>query len=328
MPKFIPKEKTPIYLMTKYTYNLEKIKLKINAKTPAGKWKEVVYHHKKIDETKYNVGIPCGSINNIFVLDIDIKDEGYSEFNKYIQEHGKPDTLTVKTPSGGTHYYFKLKNDDKKLSSFTNDNINYFIKQVCYTRSKIGGFGIDIRNNGGYIVAPPSSIDGVKYEIINETSINNISSELCSYLFKMDVNYKMNKQVQKDIFKNIDSLTESKDSLPLQDDSKQNLLNPHYIDNYKYEIDDAGIMKLLKMLEPEYVDNFEIWFKLTTILKGLNAKTVWKEWSKTSINYDPSKNKKYWNLASPFIDINYLIYILRNDGHKVAYVKNTKSTSL
>ena len=94
--------------------NMEKIKLKLNEKTPAGKWKESLYHHKVIDDKKYNVGIPCGSINNIFVLDIDIKDNGFEEFSKHTATHGEPDTLTVKTPSGGRHYYFNLKSNSKR----------------------------------------------------------------------------------------------------------------------------------------------------------------------------------------------------------------------
>ena len=114
-------------------------------------------------------------------MDIDIKDNGFEEFSKYPATHGEPDTLTIKTPSGGRHYYFNLK------SNSNDDNINYIIKEVCYTRSKIGGFGIDIRSNGGYIVAPPSTLNGIKYEIHNEASINNISPELGNYLLKIDI---------------------------------------------------------------------------------------------------------------------------------------------
>ena len=78
--------------MTKYLYNLEKIKLKINEKIPSGKWREPQYHHKAIDDTKYNVGIPCGSVNNLFVLDIDLQDNGFEEFKKYIELNGEPNT--------------------------------------------------------------------------------------------------------------------------------------------------------------------------------------------------------------------------------------------
>ena len=284
--------------------NIWLIKLKSDDKTPAGKWRESQYHHKVIDAKKYNVGIPCGSINNIFVLDIDIKDNGFEEFSKFRASYGEPDTLTVKTPSGGRHYYFNLK------SNSNDENINYIIKEVCYTRSKIGGVGIDIRSNGGYIVAPPSSIQGIKYEIINATSINNISPELASYLLRLDINYKMSRQIHSEISAETEISTQTRKSRDNEKitDKIRKTTDSHYVHNYKYELDDAALTKLLQMLKPEYLDNFELWFKITTILKGLNAVRVWKEWSKTSSNYNSSKNKKYWNLADPFLDINYHLH--------------------
>ena len=56
---------------------------------------------------KYNVGIPTGETNDIVVIDIDIKDDGLKEWQTYTAEFGEPITPTVKTPSGGYHYYFK-----------------------------------------------------------------------------------------------------------------------------------------------------------------------------------------------------------------------------
>ena len=101
--------------MNKYIQNMGKINLRLNEKIPAGKWKESIYHHRVIDEKKYNIGIPCGTVNNIFVLDIDIKDNGFEEFNKYISIHGEPNTFTIKTPSGGRHYYFNLKSNEDSV---------------------------------------------------------------------------------------------------------------------------------------------------------------------------------------------------------------------
>ncbi len=66
----------------------------------------------------------------------------------------------IKTPSSRTHYYF--------ISRTENSDLNHVIKQVCYTRSKLGGVGIDIRNNKDNVVAPPSSIDGRRYERIKD----------------------------------------------------------------------------------------------------------------------------------------------------------------
>ena len=42
---------------------------------------------------------------------------------------------------------------------------------ILTTKTKYRGVGVDIRNNGGYVVAPPSIIDNVAYEIINNVEV-------------------------------------------------------------------------------------------------------------------------------------------------------------
>lgn len=84
-----------------------------------------------------NVGIPTGSINNIFVVDID-GEKGIESLNRLERIYGKLDAPTV-TTGKGKHLYFKMpENTDIKSSV-----------------SKIADH-IDIRANGGYVVAPPS----------------------------------------------------------------------------------------------------------------------------------------------------------------------------
>lgn len=84
-----------------------------------------------------NVGIPTGSINNIFVVDID-GEQGIESLNRLELIYGKLDAPTV-TTGKGKHLYFKMpENTDIKSSV-----------------SKIADH-IDIRANGGYVVAPPS----------------------------------------------------------------------------------------------------------------------------------------------------------------------------
>ena len=82
-----------------------------------------------------NVGIVTGTISGLAVIDIDT-DEG----RQAIQEH-IPDSLVipvVNTPSGGQHYYFKCT--DEKLSNNSRTVV-----------------GCDLRANGGYVLAPPST---------------------------------------------------------------------------------------------------------------------------------------------------------------------------
>lgn len=84
-----------------------------------------------------NIGIPTGQINNIFVVDVD-GEQGIESLNHLELIYGKLDAPTVKTGKG-KHLYFKMPEN---------------VELKCST-SKIADH-IDIRANGGYVVAPPS----------------------------------------------------------------------------------------------------------------------------------------------------------------------------
>ncbi|MBP5698804.1 MAG: DUF3987 domain-containing protein [Alphaproteobacteria bacterium] len=96
-----------------------------------------------------NIGIPTGAINNIFVVDVD-GESGAQSLMALENTYGKLNTPTVDTGKG-KHLYFKMpENVDIKCST-----------------SKIAPH-IDIRGNGGYVVAPPSiHPNGNKYTWIN-----------------------------------------------------------------------------------------------------------------------------------------------------------------
>lgn len=84
-----------------------------------------------------NIGIPTGTINNIFVVDVD-GEIGTQSLIALENIYGKLDAPTVITGKG-KHLYFKMpENIDIKCST-----------------SKIAPH-IDIRGNGGYVVVPPS----------------------------------------------------------------------------------------------------------------------------------------------------------------------------
>ena len=78
------------------------MKLTKNSKIPSSAgWKNIRNLSKTIKPwDKYNIGIVTGAINNLLVLDVDVKDDGLIEFNKYIAEYGNIDTVVVATPSG------------------------------------------------------------------------------------------------------------------------------------------------------------------------------------------------------------------------------------
>ena len=78
--------------------HMNKIKLKLNDKTPINKWKRQTNQFKTVDVQKYNIGIPTGKLNNIFVLDVDKLKEHKKELDGMakIKEFGPIDTFTVK----------------------------------------------------------------------------------------------------------------------------------------------------------------------------------------------------------------------------------------
>ena len=85
-----------------------------------------------------NIGTPTGAANKFFVIDIDPKKGGADEWLLLATLHGEPETRRVRTPSGGTHLYFRWP-----AGGGVRNNVNVWP-------------GIDVRGEGGYVVAPPS----------------------------------------------------------------------------------------------------------------------------------------------------------------------------
>lgn len=86
-----------------------------------------------------NVGLRTGAINGLAVLDVDPRAGGDDSLAQLITKHGAlPDTVEVMTGGGGRHLYFKHPGGKVRNSA-----------------GKLGP-GLDIRGDGGYVVAPGS----------------------------------------------------------------------------------------------------------------------------------------------------------------------------
>ena len=84
-----------------------------------------------------NIGIVTGKISGIVVIDLDL-DKGDNESGAKIYEQA-PTDLIVKTGRGGYHLYYRYPED------------------VDHISNRVGLLpGVDIRADGGYVVAPPS----------------------------------------------------------------------------------------------------------------------------------------------------------------------------
>ena len=108
---------------------------------------------------KINIGLLTGKISNIIVLDVDVKDNGVKFFDQHIKQRLNREGYRVpvaRTGSGGYHLFFQWNPDTAHRLRTT-------------SKIKIQGetVGIDIRSDGGQVVAEPSiHISGGKYEFI------------------------------------------------------------------------------------------------------------------------------------------------------------------
>lgn len=86
-----------------------------------------------------NIGIVTGDVSGFWVLDID-GEIGQENLDKLQDFYGElPQTRIIRTGGGGLHYYFQNEPE-------------YTIQNSAGKIAK----GIDVRGNGGYVVAPPS----------------------------------------------------------------------------------------------------------------------------------------------------------------------------
>jgi len=116
------------------------IPIRVKDKKPALKWEK--YQKVRAGEEQIrawwkkwpqaNVGIVTGAISGIIVLDVD-----GSEGRKSLEGKDLPPTTCAVTGSGGAHYIFKHPGSE----------VRNFAKRLP---------GLDLRGDGGYIVAPPS----------------------------------------------------------------------------------------------------------------------------------------------------------------------------
>jgi len=87
-----------------------------------------------------NIGMACGK-SGVFVLDVDVSDgkPGLESLGKLEAEYAKiPETMQVKTGSGGIHFFFRY------TLNRSVGNRGHFLP------------GLDVRGDGGYVILPPS----------------------------------------------------------------------------------------------------------------------------------------------------------------------------
>lgn len=91
------------------------------------------------ENLEWNVGLVCGRIGGLVVLDVDVRHGG---LDSAVHLGLDSKRATVVTGGGGYHYYYQYPSSDLRNSA-----------------SAIGP-GLDVRAEGGYVVASPSQFPG------------------------------------------------------------------------------------------------------------------------------------------------------------------------
>ena len=104
------------------------------------KWTEFTLKKTYINNEYNGIALLTGKINNLIIIDID----NIEHWKQLLNEHdeNEPNTVKVISGSGGIHLYFEY---DKEL-----DNVKS--KDHCFGKD----YDIDIKTNGGCVIAPPS----------------------------------------------------------------------------------------------------------------------------------------------------------------------------
>lgn len=118
------------------------------------------------------VGIATGSISQLIVIDEDLDEnkgyDGFAEVRRWERDHAPlPDTVTAITGRGGSHLYFHYAGSDIGNRAGILD-------------------GVDVRGEGGYVVAPPSlHPNGTEYKWENapeDTEIAELNDTVKEFL--------------------------------------------------------------------------------------------------------------------------------------------------
>ena len=262
------------------------------------------------------------SINKIkFVMDIDDKDnecappinEIMSDLciflnNKEIDITIKDVKLTKNISKPSYHLTIpKLNATSGKLKFLmiefkkTYPNYSKYIDVSIYVKSKLFRLPNQLKNN----------VDGTQHILINDSKITDF---IINYIDEDSINID-------DKITEVEEIKEKKKKYKKYDTVIKDKLD----NNNVYIFTEEYAKELLDNLPTEFLDDFNLWLKISTILKYHGLKKLWDEWSSANpIKYDKIENDIIYDNISSQCDINYIILILNNKGHKYEKIKKYK----
>lgn len=165
------------YALNYAKHNFKVFPLKVNTKDGqlCKSWKKEATTNECIIRTmwkeNYNVAVVTG--NGLIVIDVDVKNnkDGLKSIKPFLETF--PKTFIVKTPNDGFHLWYLV---DREIPCKVN----------LYE-------GIDIRGEGGYIIAPPSIVNDKEYKIICNAPIAKANDAVYQFLNHKEENKQIHK---------------------------------------------------------------------------------------------------------------------------------------
>jgi hypothetical protein len=185
---------------------------------------------------------PVGSSNNIgialqlsstVVIDVDPRNNGEENFRTLIAQHGSlPDTYQVRTAGGGFHLYYRVSPD-------------FYEDDTYYPKKLASGVELLIR---GYVVAPPSEVEGKSYSIEDGDPEVEFTRLPISWL----------ESVKTSITKQYDSQWQPEsEHFRISKGERNNILAAFAGKLRNDSLKESTIAKMLQVLAEDYVDDYE-----------------------------------------------------------------------
>jgi predicted SpoU family rRNA methylase len=196
----------------------------------------------------------------------------------------------VATPSGGCHFYFKYDSE---------------IKQTKNEKTKM-----DIRSDNGYACCPPSVINGVAYEIINNVPITEFNESVKKFLREVSGDYYFNTKKNTKETKREIKINQHGHMIRINEEQIREIIGKLKVDNQDKKEDYRG--------------SYQKWSLVLKFCKMAgNYYEIFDEWSKGTIhkNYDEIKNYSIWNKSDASIYNFWHILKITNTKNIYTYKK-------
>ena len=266
-------------MITTYTERGWKVfPLTKNTKTPAtpNGFKDASTDPRTI-KAGQNVGIATGK--GLLVLDIDRKHgkDGGEVLASLERKHGElPATLTATTPSGGEHLYFNYP-ESVAIQSRAN---------IC----KEHGEGLDIRADGGYIVAPPSRTEA-SADPKGKTATGGYTWSNALPVAELPAAW-------------LELLRAKERTRPAPEPRT-------------YTPDSDRMAELQDAMAYIPAGDYDTWVKVGMALHSLGNEglSLWDVWSSTANNYDPQEIPKRWkSFNNTSVNVESVFHMAQENG--------------